>query len=62
MRTLTLLWKSSFQLRFIVNLWSGDLDDQLIGPFVFEGRVTGEACLLILYKELPRLLEAVLWN
>jgi len=53
---------SSFQLRFSVNVWSGDMDDQLIGPFGFEGCLTVEAYLRFLQKELPRLLEDVPLN
>jgi len=33
----------NFQLRFIVTVWCAVLDDQLIGPFILEGRLTGEA-------------------
>ena len=54
--------ESSFQLRFSVNVWSGDIDDQLIGPFVFEGRLTVEAYVRFLQKEFPRLLEDVPLN
>ena len=39
--------ESNFQLRFSVNVWCAVLDDQLTGPFIFEGRLTGEACLPI---------------
>jgi len=38
------------------------LDDQLIGPFILEGRLTGEAYLRFLQEELPRLLEDVPLN
>jgi len=37
--------ESNFQLRFSVNVWCAVLDDQLIGPFILEGRLTGEAYL-----------------
>ena len=59
MRIPTPLWKSNFQLRFSVNVWFAVLDDQLIGPFVLEGRLTGEVYLRFLQEELPRLLEDV---
>jgi len=49
--------ESNFQLRFSVNLWYAVLDDQLIGPFILEGRLTGETYLRFLQEELPRLLE-----
>ena len=32
--------ESNFQLRFSVNVWCAVLDDQLIGPFILEGRAT----------------------
>ena len=54
--------KSNFQLRFSVNVWCAVLDDHLIGPFILEGRLTGEAYLRILQEELPRLLEDVPLN
>ena len=38
------------------------LDDQLIGPFILEGRLTGEAYLRFLQEELPRHLEDVPLN
>jgi len=54
--------ESNFQLHFNVNVWCAVLDDQLIGPFILEGRLTGEAYLRFLQEELPRLLEDVLLN
>ena len=54
--------ESNFQLRFSVNVWCAVLDDQLIGPFFLEGRLTGEAHLRFLQEELPRLLEDVPLN
>jgi len=45
--------ESNFQLRFSVNVWCAVLDDQLIGPFILEGRLTGEAYLQFLQEELP---------
>jgi hypothetical protein len=35
--------KNIFQLFIIVNVWCGVLDAQLIGPFIFEGRLTEKA-------------------
>jgi len=35
--------ESNFQLRFSVNVCCAVLDNQLIGPFILEGRLTGEA-------------------
>jgi len=54
--------ESNFLLRFSVNVWSAVLDDQLIGPFILEGRLTGESYLQFLQEELPRLLEDVPLN
>ena len=54
--------ESNFQLRFSVNVWCAVLDDQLIGPFILEGRFTGEVYLRFLQEELPRLLEDVPLN
>jgi len=54
--------ESNCQLRFSVNVWCAVLDDQLIGPFILEGRLTGEAYLRFLQEELPRLLEDVPLN
>ena len=51
------LWKVNFHLRVTVNVWCAVLGGQLIGPFVLEGRLTGEAYLRFLQEELPRLLE-----
>ena len=57
----TQLWKANFNYVF-VNVWCAVLDDQLIGPFILEGRLTGEAYLRFLQKELPRLLEDMPFN
>ena len=51
--------ESNFQQRFSVNVWCAVLDDQLIGPFILEGRLTGETYLRFPQEELPQLLEAV---
>jgi len=51
--------KTKTKLRFSVNVWCAVLDDQLIGPFILEGRLTGEAYLRVLQEELSRLLEDV---
>jgi hypothetical protein len=37
--------ESNFQIRFIVSVWCAVLDDQVIGPFIFEGRLAGEMYL-----------------
>ena len=51
--------ESNFQQRFSVNVWCAVLDDQVIGPFILEGRLTGEAYLRFLQEVLPQLLEDV---
>ena len=43
-------------------VWCAVWDDQLIGPFILEGRLTGEAYLRFLQEELPRLLDDVPLN
>ena len=45
--------ESNFQQRFSANVWCTVLDDQLIGPFILEGRLTGEAYLRFLQEEFP---------
>ena len=52
--------KSNSQQRFSVNVWCAVLDSQLIGPFILEGHLTGEAYLRFLQEELPRLLDVPL--
>ena len=54
--------ESNFQLRFSVSVWCAVLGVQLIGPFILEGRLTGEAYLKFLQEELPGLLEDVPLN
>jgi len=48
--------------RFSVNVLCEVLDDQLIGPFILEGHLTGEAYFRFLQEELPQLLEDVPLN
>jgi len=54
--------ESNFQQRFSVNEWCAILDDQLIGPFMMEGRLTRKAYLRFLQEELLQLLEDVPLN
>lgn len=51
--------ESNFQIRFSINLWCGIIGDQLIGPFVFENRLTGLVYKDFLENQLPVLLEDV---
>jgi len=42
-----------------VNVWCGVLGNKLIGPFVFENHLTGNAYQVFLRNELPGLLEYI---
>ena len=62
MRIPTPLWKKKqLSTTFSVNVWCAVLDDQLIGPFILEVRLTGEAYLRFLQEELPRFWRMCLW-
>lgn len=50
---------SNFQEQFSVNLWSGILNGQLIGPFQLPDRLNGESYLRFLEENLDELLEDV---
>lgn len=50
---------SSFQHRFSVNMWSGILNGELIGPFELPSRLNAEAYNNFLKNDLPLLLEEV---
>ena len=54
--------ESNFKHRFIVNVWCAVLDEQLIGPFILEGRLTRETYLRFVQEQLPRLLQDVPLN
>ena len=58
----TPLWKATYNNVLVVNEWCAVLDDQLIGHFMMEGRLTREAYLRFLQEELARLLEDVHLN
>jgi hypothetical protein len=51
--------ETNFQHHFSINLWCGVLHDQLIGPFISPGRLTGAVYLQFLQEQLPQLLEDV---
>ena len=53
------LVQCNFQERFSVSIWCGIIDDLLIGPHIFERRLTGEIYENFLRHELPRLLRDV---
>ena len=50
---------SNFQRRFTVIVWCGVLGNKLIGPFVFDNNLTGNAYEVFLRNELPGLLEDI---
>jgi len=50
---------TNFQKRFTVNVWCGVLGNKLIGPFVFDNNLTGNAYEVFLRNELPGLLEDI---
>jgi len=54
--------ESNFQQRFSVNVWCAVLDEQLKGPLILEGGLTGETYLRLLQEELPQVLEDVHLN
>jgi hypothetical protein len=47
------------QHSFSVNMWCGVIGDQLIGPYIFLKRLTGDIYPNFLQAELPALLENV---
>lgn len=49
----------NYQNRWTVNVWCGILNGKIIGPFFFEGTLTGEKYLEFLTDNLPILLEDV---
>ena len=53
------LVQCNFQERFSVSVWCGIIDDRLIGPHIFEHRLTGETYLDFLRNQLPQLLRDV---
>ena len=50
---------TKFQRRFTVNVWCGVLGNKLIGPYVFDNNLTGNAYEVFLRNELPGLLEDI---
>jgi hypothetical protein len=54
--------ESNSQQRYNVIVWFAGLDDQLLGPFIFEGYLTGQVYLCLLQEELPEVLYNVLFS
>jgi len=50
---------SNFERKFTVNVWCFVLGNKLIGPFVFDNNVKGNAYEVFLPNELPGLLEDI---
>lgn len=48
-----------FQVQWGVNVWCGIIGDKIIGPYFFEGNLTGRRYLEFLREDLPLLLEDV---
>jgi hypothetical protein len=51
--------ESKYQHRFSVNVWCGVIGGQLIGPYIFLQRLTGDIYANVLQDELPAILENV---
>ena len=47
--------ESNYQHHFSVNVWCGVIGDQLIGPYIFPQRLTGDIYANVLQEELPAL-------
>ena len=51
--------ESKYQHRFSVNVWCGVTGDQLLRPYIFPQRLTGDIYANFLQNELPAFLENV---
>jgi len=51
------VWPTSFQHQFSINVWAGMIDDLVIGPHVLPNRLNQESFLDFLQEILPVLLE-----
>lgn len=49
----------SFQHRFSLNVWAGILNDEIIGPYFIEGRLTGETYLNLLRTMVSNMLDDI---
>lgn len=54
--------ETNFQHIWGVNVWCGIIDGYLIGPYFYQGTLTGERYLQFLRESLPELLEEVPLN
>jgi len=53
------IWPTTFQHQFSINVWAGMIDDLLIGPYVLPNRLNQDTFLEFLREILPVLLEYV---
>jgi hypothetical protein len=51
--------ESIYQYLFAINVWCVVIGDQLIGPYIFPQRLTGDIYASFVQDELPALLENV---
>lgn len=51
--------ENSFQHRFSINVWAGILNDNIVGPYFIEGRLTGETYLALLRNMVSEMLEEI---
>jgi len=49
--------ENNYQHRFSLNVWCDVIGDQLIGPYIFPQRLSGEIYTNVLQDELPAFLE-----
>lgn len=49
----------SYQHRFSVNVWAGILNDNIVGPYFIEGRLTGESYLDLLRTMVSSMLDDI---
>ncbi|KAJ8912721.1 hypothetical protein NQ315_012275 [Exocentrus adspersus] len=50
---------NNHQYNWSINVWGGILHNYVIGPYIFQGSVTGEVFLNCLRNEFPRLIQHV---
>lgn len=53
------LWPTTFQHQFSINVWAGMIDDLVIGPYVLPNQLNQDTFLEFLLEILPVLLEDV---
>lgn len=53
------MWPTTFQHQFSINVWAGIIDDLIIGPYILPNRLNQEIFLNFLQEIFPTLLEDV---